>query len=48
MIEREFIRNKVKNLNIKEMITSIIPKNAGIGRIVVERTPISETTKAPQ
>lgn len=43
MIEREFIQNKVKNLKIKRMIEQFIPKNAGIGNIIVERTPLSET-----
>ncbi len=43
MIEREFIRSKAKNLSIKEKIASIIPKNAGVGSIIIEKTPISET-----
>ncbi len=43
MIEREFIKNKVRDLNIQKEIGFIVKKNASIGSIIVEKTPLSET-----
>lgn len=42
MIEREFIKEKSKHLKIKEYILSIIPRTAGMGKIVIEKTPLGE------
>ncbi|MFH0868871.1 MAG: 30S ribosomal protein S3 [archaeon] len=42
MIEREFIKEKVKYLKAKEYIQKLIPKSAGIGRITIEKTPMGE------
>lgn len=42
MIEREFIKEKVKYLKAKEYIIKIIPKSAGIGKIAIEKTPMGE------
>lgn len=42
MIEREFIKEKVKFLKAKEHIIKVIPKSAGIGKITIEKTPLGE------
>ncbi len=42
MIEREFIRNKIKNLNIRARIQETLKKTAGCGGIYVEKTPLGE------
>ena len=42
MIEREFIKEKVKYTKVKEYICQQIPKAAGIGSINIERTPLGE------
>ena len=42
MIEREFIKEKVKYLKAKEYIIKLIPKSAGIGKINIEKTPMGE------
>ena len=42
MIEREFIKNKIRNLRIRAKITKDVSKGAGIGNIVVEKTPLGE------
>jgi len=42
MIEREFIREKAKHLKIKEFVESKISKNAGAGKIIIEKTPLGE------
>lgn len=42
MIEREFIREKAKYVKIKEYISNTISKNAGIGKVAIEKTPLGE------
>lgn len=42
MIEREFIKEKVKYLKIKEYVEHQVPKIAGIGKIAIDRTPLGE------
>jgi len=42
MIEREFIKTKIKNLRIRARINSIVGKGAACGQIVVEKTPLGE------
>lgn len=42
MIEREFIRQKAKYLKIKEYVEKSISKNAGAGKILIEKTPMGE------
>lgn len=42
MIEREFIRNKIKNLRIRKRIADVVGKGAGCGCIEVEKTPLGE------
>lgn len=42
MIEREFVKDRVKYLEIKEYIDSRIGKLAGIGKITIEKTPLGE------
>jgi len=42
MIEREFIKDKIKNLNIRDRINTIIRKGAGCGTIIIEKTPVGE------
>lgn len=42
MIEREFIKTKMKYLHIKNRIEEIISKNAGAGSINIEKTPLGE------
>tara|TARA_Y100000034_G_C6905225_1_gene419793 strand:- start:1913 stop:2641 length:729 start_codon:yes stop_codon:yes gene_type:complete len=42
MIEREFIREKLKQLKIKETIQAKSGKNAEIGSITMEKTPLGE------
>src|SRR3990167_4108513 len=42
MIEREFIKEKTKYLKIKEYIDSVIGSAAGVGKIIVEKTPLGE------
>lgn len=42
MIEREFIKEKVKYLKAKEYVMKQIPKSAGIGKINIEKTPMGE------
>ncbi|MBD3263085.1 30S ribosomal protein S3 [Candidatus Woesearchaeota archaeon] len=40
MIEREFIKQKIKYLKIREFLDKNISKNAGAGRIAIEKTPM--------
>jgi small subunit ribosomal protein S3 len=42
MIEREFIKEKNKHLKVKEYLMVQIPLNAGVGSIVIEKTPLGE------
>ena len=42
MIEREFIKNKLKNLNISNQISKVVGKGAACGKITVEKTPLGE------
>jgi small subunit ribosomal protein S3 len=42
MIEREFIKTKIKNLKIKDKINTVVTKGAGCGSIVIEKTPLGE------
>ncbi|HKZ50100.1 MAG TPA: 30S ribosomal protein S3 [Candidatus Nanoarchaeia archaeon] len=42
MIEREFIKEKNKHLKVKEFLMATIPLNAGIGSIMIEKTPLGE------
>jgi small subunit ribosomal protein S3 len=42
MIEREFVKDKIRGLKIKELIEHEINKYAGIGDISVEKTPLGE------
>ncbi len=42
MIEREFIKEKMKYLRIKEYLATAFPKAAGLGRITIEKTPFGE------
>lgn len=42
MIEREFIKEKNKHLKIKEYLAASIPRTAGLGKIVIEKTPLGE------
>lgn len=42
MIEREFIKEKAKYLKVKEFIENNISKNAGVGDITIEKTPLGE------
>ncbi len=42
MIEREFIKERMKQLKIKETIGENFNKGAEIGRVTVEKTPLGE------
>ncbi len=42
MIEREFIKNKLSELNMKKKIEESIGPRAGIGSITFEKTPLGE------
>ncbi len=42
MIEREFIKERVKYLKVKEYIDAQVGKPAGIGSINIEKTPLGE------
>ena len=42
MIEREFIRTKIKNLRIRARINEVVTKGAACGQIVIEKTPLGE------
>jgi len=42
MIEREFIRNKIRNLRIRGKIIEVVGKGAGCGKIDIEKTPLGE------
>jgi len=42
MIEREFIKQKAKYLKIREYVEGKISKNAGVGKIQIEKTPLGE------
>ena len=42
MIEREFIKEKAKYLKVKEYIENNVSKNAGVGDILIEKTPLGE------
>ncbi len=42
MIEREFIRDKIKQMNIRDTINKAVRKGAGIGSIGIEKTPMGE------
>jgi small subunit ribosomal protein S3 len=42
MIEREFIRTKIKNLKIRARINKVVTKGASCGKINIEKTPLGE------
>jgi small subunit ribosomal protein S3 len=42
MIEREFIKNKTKNMRIRARINKVVGKGAACGDIVIEKTPLGE------
>jgi len=42
MIEREFIKTKIKNLRIKEKIINTISKGAAPGGVTIDKTPLGE------
>jgi len=42
MIEREFIKTKIKNLRIRQRINDVVTKSAGCGNITIEKTPMGE------
>lgn len=42
MIEREFIKEKAKYLKVKEFLDAKVGKQAGIGSINIEKTPLGE------
>jgi len=42
MIEREFIKEKIRNFKIQERISSTVNRYAGIDEIIVEKTPLGE------
>ena len=42
MIEREFIKNKIKNLRVRNRINKVVTKSAGCGLITIEKTPLGE------
>jgi len=42
MIEREFIKDKIKQMNIRNVINKTSKKSAGIGGIEIEKTPMGE------
>jgi len=42
MIEREFIKDRIKQMNVRDTINKTIKKNAGIGGIDIEKTPMGE------
>ncbi len=42
MIEREFIKDKIKYVEVKEHIDATIGKIAGVGKITIEKTPLGE------
>ena len=42
MIEREFIREKIRNFKIKELVARRVNRYAGIGDMTIEKTPLGE------
>ena len=42
MIEREFIKDKAKQLKIREYVSGILGNAAGVGSIAIEKTPLGE------
>ena len=42
MIEREFIKDRVKYVEVKEYVDAQIGKLAGVGKITIEKTPLGE------
>ena len=42
MIEREFIKDRIKYVKVKEYVDSTIGKLAGVGTIAIEKTPLGE------
>lgn len=42
MIEREFIRDKIKQMNMRDKVNNTVSKSAGIGSIDIEKTPMGE------
>ncbi len=42
MIEREFIKDKIKYVEVKEYVDLKIGKLAGVGKITIEKTPLGE------
>jgi small subunit ribosomal protein S3 len=42
MIEREFIKNKTKNMRIRARINEVVGKGAACGDIIIEKTPLGE------
>jgi small subunit ribosomal protein S3 len=42
MIEREFIKTRIKNLRIRQRINDVVTKSAGCGTINIEKTPLGE------
>ena len=42
MIEREFIKDKLKYVEVKEYVDAQIGKLAGVGKIMIEKTPLGE------
>jgi len=42
MIEREFVREKIRNFKIKELVERRVNRYAGIGDMSIEKTPMGE------
>ena len=42
MIEREFVKEKIRSMNMAEKIEEEIRKTAGIGKIEIEKNPLGE------
>lgn len=42
MIEREFIKNKLKEFNMRKTIEEVVTSRAGVGGITFEKTPLGE------
>src|SRR3989344_4551863 len=42
MIEREFIKEKIKHMKVKEFLDAKIGSMAGLGSITIEKTPLGE------
>jgi small subunit ribosomal protein S3 len=42
MIEREFVKEKIKYNKIAEFVQSKISKNAGVSEVLIEKTPLGE------